>query len=96
MCMFIEQHQCKGTHLKAPTLRSPALHSGDLFHEQRKPTPHCFAAQALREEAAETRSRLQLEMDGALEAQQQRAAAWQAKLAAEEARLSELASALQV
>lgn len=35
-------------------------------------------------------------MDGALEAQQERAAAWQAKLLAEEARLSELAAALQV
>lgn len=52
--------------------------------------------QAEREEAAQTRSRLHKDMDSAMAAQQERAATWQAKLQAEEARLSELAGRLQV
>ena len=51
--------------------------------------------QAQRQEASQMRGRLQAEMDAALAAQQERAAAWQARLEAEDARLTDLASRLQ-
>ena len=56
----------------------------------------CLMSQAQREEASTARSRLRAEMDAALAAQQQRAEAWQAKLDAKDARLTELDGKLQV
>jgi hypothetical protein len=52
--------------------------------------------QADRVQAAQTRSRLHMDLDSAMAAQQERAATWQAKLQAEEARLSDLSDRLQV
>ena len=55
----------------------------------------CRWMQAQREEASQMRGRLQAEMDAALAAQQERAAAWQARLEAEDAGLTDLATRLQ-